>query len=459
MQPAIASALPPDSEIAKERASALAILGQILAMAVPLALGAMVTSGLNLGKIAILARSAHPEALELLSLLQPVFLLVLAMMECFAITNQVFSARSKRNWPRRGILKSSRYLSGLAVLCILVLAAIAYAVSRLVHFDNRMIEQTLSHAPVFLLSLSGFVVFDIYYGALRGQGRLLRSLLPFLGLALIDLAVTYGLISQFGWGFEAILAGNLAGPLVMLPIVILLVRIEAGSGPEVATQQISARLRPLLIVVGLPIAASILIGSISAAVIFPVLAQFGADYASAFLVVLRFRIAFMIPAIAVGSVIAILVNQAAEDGDASMRLRYLVIGIPVVLLIYAAATALLPYWCGSVLDALVSQKANALALHQATDFVMAQLQITFFLIAAATMLQVMLEQLGRATHVLVITIAAEIITSGGVMYAAQAGYDLTMILRLLCVVAAVTFGLLLVQLVLLIRQVRRGYVV
>lgn len=438
----------------RRRFDAIRILGQIALMALPLMAGAVIMSALNLGKIAILAHTGQIDALDVFSLLQPAFIFVLAVMEGLAITNQVFSARSVRNWPRRGITGASARLSALGLAILFTVAAGAYWLGQATQFENAAIETTMKHLPAYLLSMSVFMVFDVYFGAMRGQGRLVRSLVPFAALAAIDLAVTYGLIVHRGWGFEAILAGNLIAPLVILPVMLLLVYREAGNGPLVPNAQMRARLAQLLMVVGAPLALSIVAGAVSAAVIFPALASFGKDYASGFLVVLRFRIAFMIPAIAFGSVIAILINQADENGSPADRARYLMIGLPALLAAYAVLTAAIPYFSAPMLDLLLSQRDAGESLRATTETILIQLQVTFFLVAGAAMLQVMLEQLGRAAHVLVITILTETATCGAVLYAIQQGAEATVVMMLLNLVAGAAFLLLLVQIYLLARQLR-----
>lgn len=456
MPPSDAPSLSAPLPYAQKPPAALATIGRVLAMSLPLMIGAVITSALNLGKIAILARSGHAEALGTLSLLQPAFILALAVMEGLAITNQVFSARSKFNWPRRGIVRSSRYLALLGVALLGTVALAAFALDRWVSFSDAAVRETLHHLPLYLLSLLSFVVFDVYYGALRGQGKLLHSLLPFAGLAAIDIAVTSVLVLKYGWGFDAVLVGNLAGPLAMLPILVWLLHRVAGNGVEVPAGAVRARLAQLLVVVGGPLAASILAGSVSAALIFPALADLGRENAAGFMVVMRFRILFMIPAIAFGSVIAILMNQEAESDTPTQRLRYLIVGVPVLLAAYVGLTWALPYFAQPVLDLLLSQRSDGAQLRTATASILGALQVTFFLVAGAAMLQVILEQLERAPQVLLITLLTEAATVAAVFYALRNGGDLADVLQILRVVAAVSFALLGLLLIALYVRMRRA---
>ncbi|MGL6209458.1 MAG: hypothetical protein ACRC14_06475 [Paracoccaceae bacterium] len=431
--------------------SVLQTLARILALALPFAVGAAITSALNLGKVALLSRAPDTGALTVFSLLLPVFIVILALMEGLAITNQVFSAKSKQNWPKRGVLKSSRRLSAVGVGLFALLAAAGYALSQFVSFDNAALDTMLRYFPLFILSMSAFLVFDVYFGALRGQGHVMRGLLPFAGLVAIDLGVTWWLVAGHGWGFEAVLVGNLAGPLLMLPVLILMLRAKVASGPEVPNEALSIRLRQLSIGVGIPVCASILVGFVSSTAIVPVLSDLGEENAAAFFVLLRFRIAFMIPAIAIGSAIAILCNQAAEEGVDGHRRSFLMVGAAVLLAFYGGLTAMLPFWSGPVLDLLVPE--GAIALRLATEEMLQILALTFFLVSGSAMFQVILEQLGRGAQVLLITIVTEIATCGAVIwFVLYRAADLQMVLQILVALAAVTFALFALQFALLLRK-------
>lgn len=442
-----------DALLDAPRPSVWHTLSRILLLALPFAVGAAATSTLNLGKVALLARVPDTGALATLSLLQPSFILALAIMEGLAITAQVFSARSRHNWPRRGTQLAVYRLCRNGVLLFSVVAALGYAAAQMLTVEDAELRVILDHFPLFMLSLVPFVVFDIFYGAMRGQGKVLLGLLPFMGLVVLDLSTTYVLVSSYGWGFEAVLVGNLVGPVLMLPVIAWLLHREVRSGDDSPDEPFRIRMRQLQIGVGIPVFSSIVVGFVSASVVFPILAKIGEDSASAFFVVLRYRIAFMIPAIAIGSAIAILVNQLAEEGQTAQRLRYLVIGVPFMLSLYAAVTALLPQW-GGALDLLVPAQAEA--LRQATDEMFAALLVTFFLVSGSAMLQVILEQLGRGVQVLVITFLIEASTCAGVVWAMMQGAEMGLILDILVAAAALSFGLFAVQFLLLLRKLGRA---
>ncbi|NIZ12592.1 hypothetical protein [Phaeobacter sp. HF9A] len=426
-------------------------LGRILALAIPFALGAAITSALNLGNVALLSRVTDTGALHVLSLMQPSFLLVLALMEGLAITNQVFSARSRHNWPRRGVWRVTLQLCAIGLVIFGLVAAVGKAVHHFLPVANPVIATTLEHFPMFVLSMIPFVIFDIFYGALRGQGRILHGLLPFALLMVVNLGVLYFLADRLGWGFDAVLLANVAGPLIALPVIATLLWREVRGGEMPNSEASRARLRQLLAGVGIPVFASIIVGFVSASVAYPILSDLGSENAAAFFVVLRYRIAFMIPAIAIGSAIAILVNQLAEAGEGQARFRYLAYGVPIMLAAYALAAAALPHWNG-MLDLLVPSQSAA--LRHATELMFQGLLLTFFLTPAAAMLQVILEQLGRGGLVLVTTVLCEGGTCVALIWAQSQG-DMALVLQILTGFALLSFGLFVLQLLLLLRQFGR----
>ncbi|MEP3036671.1 MAG: hypothetical protein ABJO67_20270, partial [Pseudoruegeria sp.] len=334
----------------------------------------------------------------------------------------------------------------------MAVAAIGYALPHFVEINDPILAQTVALFPLFVLSMTLFAIFDIYFGAMRGQGRIMLGLLPFAGLVVIDLAVTFVLVSQYGWGFEAVLIGNLSGAGLMLPVIVWLLKREVADGEESPDQPFRIRIRQLQIGVGIPVFSSLVVGFISASVAFPLLAKLGQEQVSAFFVILRYRIAFMIPAIAIGSAIAILVNQAAEEDAGTSRLRFLTIGVPVMLVLYIGATLGVSQWSG-ILNLLVPADAEG-ALYSATETMFNLLLVTFFLVAGSAMMQVILEQLGRGGQVFAITALIELGTCGVLVWVMQEGATVADIATIFNGFALLGFVLFALQMLLLIRKLK-----
>ncbi|WP_113423218.1 hypothetical protein [Rhizobium sp. SYY.PMSO] len=429
-----------------QRVSLASMMGQIIALAAPLAISACILSGLNLGMVTILARHGDTEAIYLMSLMQPAFFIIIAMMEGLAISNQVFSARCK-NMPSAGaVLKSSRTLCLVGLLLIGAIALIAYCASQMLPLQSQSLALILSYLPMAALSMAAFLVFEIHHSALRGSGHALLAIGPFALAAILSLLVTYVLLDRYQIGFTAVLIGNFAGPLILLPIVVMLVRRIAMKDADITEAMPEARrIWPLLSTVGFPVFFSILVASASAAFVFPVIDRFGADEVSAFLVVLRLRVAFTIPAVAAGSAIAILVNQSLNTRSGLSGDRYLAAGIPLVFAVYGVATVAILFAKTMAIGLIVPE--NATTLNMWSNNLLWLLLPTFFLMPCVVCIQIILEQIGDGPKVLVFTIVAEAATIGAIIFSAENSKSIESISHVLTVSSALLFAAYVARLV------------
>lgn len=415
----------------------VAIIGRIGKLAVPLMVGSLAAAGLQVVKAAILSHHGADAALYTLSLVQPAFILMLAFLESLAITNQVFSSKSVGNWARGDVMRATRVYSIIGLLLTAVLAAGFYSSAPLVGKVWPEGGAVMPDMALFVLSLAPYLLFELRNGALRGQGRTALALIPFAVLILGDVTATWIAVTRFDLGFTGVMIGNAAGPLMALPLASLLLRREIAGAKRGADSDFRKHVIGLTIGVAGPVFVSMFAGSASAAVIFPALAAVGQDTASGFLVIVRIRILFIIPAIAVGSAIAILINQMPERARASEKRGILAVGVVAVLAIYALATLGVYVMRDQIVDFVVP--AQNVALHDTTTNMMVVLIATFFLVAAFTMIQVILEHLGLGVKVLLVTIVTEVSTIG-LIFAVQArGYGLDGLLHLMNGVAVMSF--------------------
>ncbi|OWY38950.1 multidrug transporter [Xenophilus sp. AP218F] len=386
----------------------------ILALAWPMMLSAVLAGVLQNGQVWVLGRDgSDSRALYLLSMLQPYFLLFIAFMEGLAVTNQVFSARSARQWPRRRVWHSTLWLilAGAAATAILAPAAslLARHAPTMAGADMREVWRAL---PWYLGSLLPLLCFEIVNAGLRGQGRTLPGLALSLSAACLNLACCYALFAYGGLGFEAIVAANaLSYGVFCLPLAWILRRAvrDGEAGPAAAFR---ARLLAILLDAGLPVFLTIVVAFASSAVVFPALAGLSGDNSVAFLLVIKLRMLFVIPAVALGSAVAILANQRLE-GDPEGRGGLLREGLLLVACVYLALTAL-AWWQQHALIDLLSRSAGVRA---AGYQLMQWLLPTFFLTALSTMLQTLLEQLGRGKQVLLATLALELGLAAAILLA------------------------------------------
>lgn len=399
----------------QERPSHGYVLWRILALSLPIMVGSLAVAGMQITKAGILSFSGAEQALFTLSQVQPGFIFMLAFMESLAIANQVFSSKSVNGWPKRDVLRSTRALSILGVILALFFTMLILGVDFFFAETLPPSAAILPEIAFFILSLIPYMLFELRNAALRGQGKTLLALLPFAVLIIIDLAVTYVGIVHYQLGFQAVLIGNAVGPLVALPLVSILLRRVVSDGDAGDAKNFRKHLIGMVIGVAVPVFFSLFAGSASAIVIFPALSKLGADLSSGFLILIRIRILFIIPAVAVGSAIAIQINQMPERGFGRQKRQLLLVGVLSILAVYGMITAGV-FLRGDLLVNMVVPLENA-GLHSTTLQMLTALVATFFLIAAGTMLQVILEHLGRGVQVLVTIVLAEAITIGAVFWA------------------------------------------
>ena len=377
----------------------------ILGLAWPMMLSAVVAATLQNSQVWTLGRdSGDSRPLILLTMLQPYFLLLIAILEGLAVTNQVFSARSARQWPRKRVWDATLLLAAFGVLVVSLLAIGAHElvgrVPQLIGADMREVWPVL---PGYLLSLVPLLCFEMANSALRGQGSTVSGLgLSAVAAVVINLAVCYWSSTTLRLCFMSVALGNLvAYGTVLLPVYgCLWLRTRTGErGSAVAFR---ARLRALAPDAGLPVFLTLVVAFASSAVVVPAVAGITGDNSIAFLLVLKLRLLFVIPAVALGSAIAILINQGLE-GESTRRLNLLREGLLVIVCSYLMLVLLA---CG-LQQTLIELMSERSGVRQAGLHLMQWLLPTFFLTAVTTMLQTLLEQLGRGRRVLVIMLLME----------------------------------------------------
>jgi len=438
----------------EQTSGTFATVGKIAKIAFPLMVGSLAAAGLQIVKAGLLSYTGQEADLYLLSMVTPAFIFMLAFLESLAITNQVFSSKSVNNWAKGDVFAATKIFSIMGAVLTCIVAAGFYGTSFFIGGLWAEGPQILPQMSLFVLSLLPFLLFEMRNGALRGQGRTGLALLPFVVLIVTDIAVTWVAVSTFGLGFHGVLIGNIAGPLVAMPLAFYLLRREIGDAERGAPEKFKKHMIGLTIGVAGPVFASMFAGSASAAVIFPALANLGQDIASGFLLIVRIRIMFIIPAIAVGSAIAILVNQMPEQGQGAEKRNILITGILSVLVVYGFATLGIDALRGEMVGFVVGPE-NAI-LHSTTAGLMRALAVTFFFIAAFTMVQVILEHLGHGVFVLLVTIVFELATIGLTLFVAARGYDVSAYVTVMNVTAVASFLVLAVVLANFIRKLERS---
>ncbi|MGC1497624.1 MAG: hypothetical protein WA790_17605 [Sulfitobacter sp.] len=428
----------------------LGTIAKISKLAFPLMLGSVAAAGLHILKTTVLTYSGETEALFTLSMIQPAFILMLAFLESLAITNQVFSSRTVPNKTFGDIPRATRIYSIMGLVLVAILAASFYGGSFAAEAIWPEGRGLMPQMALFVLSMAPFLLFEMRNGALRGLGFTGQALMPFAVLILVDLAVTWVGVHHFGLGFNAVLLGNIVGPLVALPIVMAMLRAKTKDGAHSDSEAFKKSVIGLSIGVAIPVFASMVASSVTAAIIFPALAGLGENTASSFFIIVRLRILFIIPAIAIGSAIAILINQLPENGANDEKRSVLQTGVTGVIGLYLIATAVLFTLRFGIVSLIVPLEQQGLYL--ATIDLLIVLIATFALLAGSTMLQVILEHLRKGVQVLIITVVVELITIAVALWVISQNYGLSGLVWVMNGAAIISFILMLAIFVKLIKS-------
>lgn len=389
----------------------------ILALAWPMMITAVVVSLSQNLQIAILGNGVQSQTLLTLSFLQPFNFLFIAIMECLAITNQVFSARSRHDWPRQRIRQSSFLLAVAGVVATLLVAALCWLLAtplaRWMNSDDLSLMR--SAAPGYLLSMAPFLALEVVNAALRGQGRTVQAMSLMCSYVLFNAAGCYLGFHVYQLGFDAVLLANSIPALLLLPWAVMALGRVTTPVPDDRSGAFIPRLLALLADAGIPVFFSMLVVFFSSMALFPLVAKLGEGYLPAFLIVIKLRAFFIIPAVAIGSAIAILFNQRLKTHVLAQQVRLLNSGVGMIALVYFLLTLAL-CWSGG---GIVAGFSNDATIRQASQTLLVLLLPTFFLTSLVAALQTLLEQLERGKRVLLFTVLLELLMVAVALAAAR----------------------------------------
>lgn len=376
---------------------------KLATMSWPIMLGAMVMALLHAGQAALLGNIDDTQPLYLISMLQPWYLLFFAFLEALAITGQVFSAKSKFMWPKGGLKIAVVFLSILGLCLLGALLSALQALQGLLVITFTLIDQaTFDVLPLYLLTLLPFILFEILNGALRGQGRTLQGFVVLAMAVVVNLGLTYYLLTEKAMGIDALFIGNLVSGLLAAVLISIVFLVEMRGAEKAQLVLSLIRAGTLLAVVGAPVFFSMVVSFLSSSVLFDRMDEFGQEQAVGFLLTVRFRFFLLIPATALATALAVLVNQA--EGDApEVRTARLTHGVVTLLALYALLIAGL--YIGY--EPLVALMVEAPEIRLAADALLRFLLPTYILVAFVVFSHIILENLGRGTRAFAWTVVLE----------------------------------------------------
>lgn len=309
-------------------------------------LAASILAGVAIGIAAQFAVTAllgqmGGEALYVRSLYIPVAFLFMALEEGFEVSTQVAAARY-RGAGQPGRIRPTAGRLGLTGLACFAAAALpigllAPQLAALLDVDPAAVPTFVGFARWVAASGLLIIVTAVIAGTLRGWGMARAASTVTATVAVVQVAGVWLLGLVGGLGVWAVPIASSAGAVLGSSVgLVMLVRAGLLRRPTgAATRQPAEPIRPLLVAVGAPVAASYLVVS---AVYFTsvwVLSGFGAAAVAGFGSATAVQTMAIAPALALGSAVAILMNQSLGAG-LEHRLRPLLwLGVRYALGAYA----------------------------------------------------------------------------------------------------------------------------
>lgn len=179
----------------------------LMKLAWPMIIVAIAVSFSQNIQTAILGHGSETGSIYLLSMLQPFSFLFLAILECLAITNQVFSARSLNLWSRQKVLKATSLLATLGILIVALLSGATALCSSLLQAMLPVAgnEFYASALPLYFLSMLPFIQLEMCNSALRGQGKSALSMVLVIAYIVLNALLCYACYQFYGLGFTPLL--------------------------------------------------------------------------------------------------------------------------------------------------------------------------------------------------------------------------------------------------------------
>ncbi|NKI73706.1 MATE family efflux transporter [Dickeya sp. CFBP 2040] len=357
---------------------------------------------------AILGHGNESTSLYVLSVIQPFSFLFLSILECLAISNQVFSARSMHQWSKQKLLPATAIMATLGMAIVGLLAGI-------ISLSSPLLTQLLPVAtpafysqvlPLYFVSMLPFIMLEMCNSALRGQSKSAVSMMVVLANIALNAAICYYCYHVQNLGFWSVIIANALSASLLTPIALLLVRQTGKGCTDPQPGAFIPRLTGLLLNVGLPVFASLVILFFSSVLIIPLLGTIGEEYVSAYLVVSRLRMLIVIPAVACGSALAIMFNQRMSTNSDSELKRLLQRGMGFISVLYLLLTVAV-YFLESRLVGILSGDQQ---IQYISTSMMMVLLPAFFITPFVASLQALLEQLDQAKRVLILTVIIEAAT-------------------------------------------------
>jgi len=295
---------------------------------------------INIGTVA----SRDREALYLLGLFLPIYYVLIAIQEGLRIPVLRYSAMARAE--SEALTELGRRL-GFVILCMAV-SVTAIASAYAAGFDTFA---TLFHVPElrrtealhFSLGMVGASALigcsTILLSALFGLGRSRLAGMLGIGATLINLATAYACAVWLNQGLYSLVWAALAGSSV-LATAALIVLARLGVMPSLTGNWTRLRTRlGEIAALSLPVTVSFIVLFCFLFAFNYLVSFYGESEVSGFGIAFRLQSFVILPAIALGTSMAIHINSALADREFGLARRYFLNGLALSTLIYALIAA------------------------------------------------------------------------------------------------------------------------
>ncbi|MEV5577224.1 MATE family efflux transporter [Streptomyces parvus] len=411
---------------------------RILGVGTPMVLSSAAVMAAQLGVTALIG-AMGPSALYVRSVYMPVSYLFIAVTTGLAVTLQVVVARSTGRGERATAPGHLLHVACIGVVLHLLLGVVLVALggplADAVHIPSGERGAFLRFLAAMVVGTLFGLLGELGSATLRGLGRTTVA----AGVTAVTLVVHLGLIvlgvlTHQGLWIVPVAAGS-AGVLEIALVLMLLARREGLRRPR-------GRLTPdrgtlsLVGTIGVPVSASYLVLFLVSLLLLRIVSVGGPDVVAGFNLGYTLQSALIVPAVAFGSAVALLMNQRLGAAEPTAARALFHKGLRVTLVAYAVPTGVLL----AAPDALAAALSTEPQVREALAEFLTVAGPAFGCTGVALMVLTVLEQTGRGPLAVMLNVFYFAVVVALGLYVVDGPGDVPRLYWVMCAAAAVALA-------------------
>ncbi|RSL29920.1 hypothetical protein D7Z54_28705 [Salibacterium salarium] len=402
------------------------ILPLIIKTSIPLILASTVTMIVQLANITFMGNVSATD-IYIRSLYTPFAFLTISFTEAFQISNQVIIARLKGDEQYESIRKNIINFVFLSLIFSVLLAAVVYVsapfIASYYQIPADISDLFISFLRTMFLVNSLVILSMVLTSALRGYGHVNISVILNIIYALLNILLVYYFAFPLEQGVMSIVYSNLISSIITsLATIIVLYKNKILLFKR---KYLKYYKRSILFLknIGLPISLSYLIIFISNFFFNKIVAPFGSEAVSGFGVAYTIQTFVIVPAIAIGSSLGIIMNSNIGGGIKyfSRVFNSYKTGVKFTISFYFTLTISIYIFQQSIVETMLE---NQTSINYASDFITI-VAPSYLLMGVVLMTITTLEQINKGVTALILNaVYFAVITSMG-WYLTRLFNDLT----------------------------------